>query len=450
MSWKDNPKFCILPFMVLNMRPHGTMKMCSQMSDMRSKDLGVFEGIPKTGTIDTYNSNLEHYNLNTDSIEEVWNSEFMQDFRRKKLNGEYIKHCEICYFDDNKGITSKRKSFIDEHYDEFEYLVKNAAENNGKMDFMPVWHEWRVSSICNSGCRMCFPQTSSFLRKEWSKNIKSLPSTQANNVIGAIKLYDDNGYLRDNPIFTKNLVKIGKEAKWIELHGGEPTADKRVWEMLDEITKSKSFNNNNIGLHMNTNCFSVKDYQIDIIRRFKKGSISLSIDAFGEENEYIRYPTPWSKIEENIVKFKGFPKDWNIKLHSTVMTYNAITMHRLLRWFSNYCEEHNIHDIFWRHDSIWVPEYLRMHLVPSKQRHDAAEKLQAILDENIWIVKESLLKERTIHDINLLILFLKRDDVEIKQEWHEKFVDYTNALDKIRNQNVLDVFPHLDILMKKD
>ena len=29
-SYKDNPKFCLLPFMTLNARPNGQVKVCSQ------------------------------------------------------------------------------------------------------------------------------------------------------------------------------------------------------------------------------------------------------------------------------------------------------------------------------------------------------------------------------------------------------------------------------------
>ena len=42
-------------------------------------------------------SKNDFLNLTKDSVEDIWNSEFMRDFRMKKIKGEYIKFCETCY-----------------------------------------------------------------------------------------------------------------------------------------------------------------------------------------------------------------------------------------------------------------------------------------------------------------------------------------------------------------
>ena len=103
MDYKKNEKFCLMPFITLNTRPNGQVKPCSQVMGM--------PGLKKDTTAeDILNSKNDFLNLTKDSVEEIWNSKFMQDFRMKKINGEYIEFCETCYQEDAMGADSKRSA----------------------------------------------------------------------------------------------------------------------------------------------------------------------------------------------------------------------------------------------------------------------------------------------------------------------------------------------------
>ena len=54
-------------------------------------------GIKKKPQRNYSESKNDFLNLTKDSVEDIWNSEFMRDFRMKKIKGEYIKFCETCY-----------------------------------------------------------------------------------------------------------------------------------------------------------------------------------------------------------------------------------------------------------------------------------------------------------------------------------------------------------------
>ena len=41
------------------------------------------------------------FNVATDDIDEVWNSKHMRDIRKKLLNGEQIKECNVCWNAEN-------------------------------------------------------------------------------------------------------------------------------------------------------------------------------------------------------------------------------------------------------------------------------------------------------------------------------------------------------------
>jgi hypothetical protein len=91
----DDDNFCVVPFVQLNTRGKGDARVCCSIT-------GIDRGIPKELNIDeltseNYTANTSVYNLQNDSIADLWNSEFMKNFRMKMLNGEHIPACErIC------------------------------------------------------------------------------------------------------------------------------------------------------------------------------------------------------------------------------------------------------------------------------------------------------------------------------------------------------------------
>ena len=76
MDYSKNKKFCLLPFMTLNTRPNGHVKPCSQVMGMTP--------IKKSRTADNLlEEGGEYWNLTKDPIKDIWNSDFMRDFRKK-------------------------------------------------------------------------------------------------------------------------------------------------------------------------------------------------------------------------------------------------------------------------------------------------------------------------------------------------------------------------------
>ncbi|MCJ8278339.1 MAG: SPASM domain-containing protein [Bdellovibrionales bacterium] len=112
MSDKKKGRFCVAPFVALNTRGHGNIRVCCSI-------LKTLSGIPKNMTVDENNEqfdnneedfiyNGEFYNLTVNAIEEIWNSKFYKDIRKKMINGEYISNCEYCYNMEDNGLGSKR------------------------------------------------------------------------------------------------------------------------------------------------------------------------------------------------------------------------------------------------------------------------------------------------------------------------------------------------------
>ena len=98
--------------------------------------------------------------------------------------------------------------------------------------------------------------------------------------------------------------------------------------------------------------------------------ISISIDAVGKKNEYIRWPSSWEKTQRNIDKINTLPNS-TIKLNPTVACYNVHLMPELYEW----AIQNNITSF--NFDSVWSPEILAANNCEDWQKEiyaEAAEK----------------------------------------------------------------------------
>lgn len=431
MKFDNVSEFCILPFITLNTRPNGQVKVCSEVMNMPS----IKENTDNNTLSESKN---RYYNLSTDTINDIWNSEFMQDFRRKKLAGEPIKFCETCRLQEKIEGRSKRTSVNERFYNDNKELVEEAYNNNGEMKTLPVWWELRLSSICNQACRFCIPQTSSKMREEFLGFIEELPRSIAVNTYYADKNFKKFGYLGNNDLFMDQFWKNIENIKYIELHGGEPTADKHVIDLVTKLVERGY--SKNIYLHVHTNAHILKQETIDLWNNFKSGWIGISIDAYKEENEYIRHGSNWPRIEENLKLLKTLGPHWSQWITSSITAYNCCTMHRLVEWFFNYVEENELYKLRLYAGHVTTPSLMNCEIVPLELRLESVEKLKKI--------KEKIRDDYEIKTIDDIIAIISSTH-EPSRESICEFINYTKILDDKRKQNVLDIFPHLKVLFNE-
>ena len=74
-----------------------------------------------------------------------------------------------------------------------------------------------------------------------------------------------------------------------------------------------------------------------IFKKFKKVEIMMSLDGHGPDNEYIRFPSKWTDIEQNVDVITKLP---NAKtyVNCTISNLNFLLLPRLIDW----CKERNI------------------------------------------------------------------------------------------------------------
>jgi len=393
-----NENFCIIPFIVLNCRPNGTLKTCSQAEGA--------EPIPG-------------FNLNQDKLESFWNSDWMMDFRRRKIAGERISQCEGCKRVEKTGNKSKRQIYLERFYDKY----KNRINPNGYVNEMPAWWEFRLSSVCNSACLICTPQNSTLIEKEHRKRYHQLSKYDREQVDGCTKNQLGNGrFLRD---FWKHVDSIDA----IELHGGEPLIDDNVIDTLEKLVNLG--HSKRMHLHVHSNINKIDDHIIDLLNEFQSGWFGVSIDAYGEENDFLRWPSKWDIVDSNFRRIH-LHSGWSKTITSSVTVYQCLTLWKLLDW---YLEFQNEWDIYFYH--VHSPDRFAVEMIDIEKRREAANEIESY--KPIFLSHTGL---------DLLINILRSERVPDISEYRN-FITYNDFKDNIRSQDSRSLFPHIGEIYDK-
>ena len=115
--------FCVLPFVNLEARTNGTIAPCCIMQD----DAGV--SLADGG-----------------SLKEVWEGEWLDNYRQAFLNGEKPEACNNCWFEEEAGIQSKRQRENIWYGFMFDFDEPKATEQPASLDL-------KLGNICNSKCK---------------------------------------------------------------------------------------------------------------------------------------------------------------------------------------------------------------------------------------------------------------------------------------------------------
>jgi len=173
----------------------------------------------------------------------------------------------------------------------------------------------------------------------------------------------------------------------------------------------------NINLLYSINLTIISDKIIELWGKFKSVELNVSIDDLGVRNDYIRFPSKFEVIEDNLNKLVG--KGLNIKI---VQTISVLNVHNVVNFYNHYTEK----GFKIEHNYVNWPEYLHASLLPDK-----------------------LINEIEVHQLpddksNRLLNELSKD----YRIFNDDFIEYIKSIDKIRNVNIgnyLKEFVYLNI-----
>jgi len=280
------------------------------------------------------------------------------------------------------------------------------------------------------------------LLSEYKKNYEIIGQENQwvyNNSVRALA----NGSLGESDFFQNQIEQHLDAIKYLEMRGGEVFVDPTAIQFIKKLIHGKK-QSSKIFLDITTNVVSLNSEIVETLNHFKGGTLRCSVDAFAEENEYIRHPSKWQILLDRMRLLKNLHKDWNLVVQPTLMTYQICSIHRLLSFMDEFCQADNLNFTF-SFSVVRDTPHLNPSIVPLNYRIESARKVHSYL-ENSFLCNKSgnhKLNRKFVKGLIGVINapFVGNYDLSLK-----KFIEHTHLFDKIRNQNVLDVFPHLEPL----
>ena len=379
---KTNKSFCIFPFIELltNQRTDGQTTVCCRS----------MTPVAKLSEITNFKSD-KNYKI----------------IRDKMLDGTLVpEHCDSCYKLEDQNMLSAREQ------ETVEWANRLNLSSLSDLDTIeyPAYYEIRPSNICNLQCRSCGPDSSHLIGKEYKKInlIKELPPKERSNF--------------DIINFT-NLKKL-------YVAGGEPTAMPEFYDFLDRcINEKKTFD------------FTVNTNATKINNRFKKQlkllphlQFIISIDGVEDLNHYIRWPSNWDTIVENIKYLVS--NNHTVSINTTVSIYNVTRLYELFK-----CLDDEFPGIL-VHAQLAVSKNDMLSALNFPDSDLALAKLSSIQQLNCYN-NDRLLKSFIDGAISHY-----RSNPTFDQEKLKLFFEFNDKLDKSRNIKLIDYVPELEQFRK--
>lgn len=420
---KHNKSFCAVPFVSTMINTDTTVRYCCMVK-------GSFNKLKKP-------DGKNFYTCKDNFINEAWNSTDMREIRKSMINGDKIEGCDVCYLQEESGRTSNRQHSINEWKwrlgdQELRNRVQQAIDNDGIVYEDPVYLDLRLGNLCNLKCRMCNPWNSSQIYKEhleivendkeyekvWNKTFGILPSN----------IMDDQQWF-DHDIMWDQVISLIPKLKKVYMTGGEPTLIKNNFKFMKSCIEQ---GRKDILLFFNTNCTNINKNFLDLIKQFDNVNINASMDGIGHVNEYIRSPSDWTQISNNIEAIAQLP-NVHLGITPTVQVYNIFNLVEILRWVEQLNKKYN-KQIFIDFLINVHPYHLNINILPDDMRYQVLGEL--VDYKNKYSDLHPDMTRNSLDGIIGLLQQPRSDNYEIELE---KFKQYTLSLDKHRNQNLADV-----------
>ncbi len=359
----DKKYACPLPFNHMAVRPDGQIFPCCIFRwDDVPEDLNIYHKDP-------------------------FNHNYMKKLRQDMLEDKPISGCSHCY-DREK---SNASSFRLEAWNEQEKYGTTSLSTGQEPQLRYV--DLSISNTCNNKCRMCVPALST----HWYSDAKKLGLQIPKGIVR-------NPFIENTDFSTLSYIK---------LLGGEPLMEQNV---LIKILKQCDLEN--LTVHLITNAtLRPNEELLNLFEKCKQVKVTLSIDAYGDLNDFLRKGSDWKTTFKNLLWFLDmFPKS---SVHSVLSIYNI----NKAKEFVYFCNE--LKKGCQKYFLIDGPDYMMPRHLPEQVKLKILESLQGIESFEVY--------EKELHKTGDFNIFVKQDKI----------------MNNLRNEHWKDANPDLHNLVKE-
>jgi radical SAM protein with 4Fe4S-binding SPASM domain len=394
---KESKTFCIYPWIHIHAYPTGEAYPCCHA------EMGV-------GQIG---------NCREKTLEQIWQDQPLQQLRDDMLNERANAACQRCYEQEASGFFSGRRSANKHHGHHIKKLESNPFE-------LTYW-DIRFSNLCNLRCRSCGHIFSS----QWYQDQARLagPEWKSRN-----RVLNYAG--RTELDMWEQLEPHLDYVEQIYFAGGEPLLMEEHYRILDELVRRERFD---VRLIYNTN-FTHTDLKgrsvFEYWKQFDSVAVGASLDASGARGEYIRKGTVWSEVEHNRREMLRICPDVDFYISPTLSIMNAL---HLPDFHRDWVEQGLIRPQDLNVNILQDPAHYRIDIAHATYKKQIQSKFEQHLE---WLRPQDPLQRATV-GFESAVKFLNATD---NSHLLNTFWTKTAELDRIRNEQLLDVLPELSKL----
>ena len=393
---KNKSNFCIRPFNSLDLTADGRMRVCCHIDTKLSKF-----------------SQKKDYNIKETNVKDWWRSDYLQYIRSSLLANEKLNECSYCHKQEGRGFESLRQQSNYEHKAIFNNDFSNKLELIGKDNLAhPEDVTVSITNLCNLKCQMCSGTSSSKLLIE-------------NNALGFEQHRQKDYDINDAQYNDINKI-AHHDLRYLRLLGGEPLFNPKVIDLLNLVVENGKAKN--IILHITTNGTVCNEKIMDLLRKFKHVRMMFSVDGTEGCNEYIRYPSSWGNVKNNIKTFTTLPGAY-FCINTTLQNLNILYVDQLIEFaYQN--------NIFIQLKEVKHHKNLKITNLPKSVLSKALSKLSTID------------KSKLTHTSNVesLISFLRNyleKNEKLDSDNFSSFLSMVDKRDNYRKISIKDYMPEL-------
>lgn len=408
----ENKTFCMLPWMHMHAFPDGRAYPCCLADYWHPVG-----------------------DLRRHTMEEVWNQDAYKTMRKNMIQGKECSQCTKCYEQEANGFFSMRNDAnrnYGHHINELEMTDEDGHHGEFKIRYWDV----RFSNLCNMRCRSCGPIFSSNWYSDHIKLYDTLPKSP-DYVDGIDHKFIDRDMDRVEYTTGNEDEMIAQmephlpHLEQVYFAGGEPLIMKEHYYMLEKLVE---YGKQDVRIQYNTN-FSEMRYKdkhvFEYWKNFNNVSVGASLDASGDRAELMRKGTKWHQTVLNRTQMIKEVPHVDFYISATVSSMNI--MH-VMDFHKEWVELGLIKPQDFNINICQSPEWYRIDIFPQEFKAKIREKVEAHI---AWLEPKDKLKRATNGYKSLLNYLDANDGSNHFQRW----IDETQKLDSIRNENFWETFP---------
>ena len=245
------------------------------------------------------------------SYRESFDHPDIKQLRQDLLQGIQNPICRVCWQDESVGLTSTRQDSIKGK--SLDQMVDEVHRPRLKW----LWVD--PGNYCNLACRTCFPTFSTSIGVEWAKK------------------YGDKQQI---VIKKPNLDVVANEdlggLETIMILGGEPFIDQEHLRIIDAVIQQKTHVAFTV-IYVTNNTKPIPPAVVDYLQRYPdlKVVVVLSVDAVGQQFDYIRTKGHWRDFQQNFDRLdhlRGLHGNLTLTANITIGLLNCLYLDPLYTW----------------------------------------------------------------------------------------------------------------------